>query len=110
MVQSIKEAIQRLEAITELNGKIAYDHFTTAQTLPFAAYKYDFETVGADDYNAVQMIDFTIELYSEIRDFSLEEKIIKAFIDVEIQSDSDYINEERMYQTTFNFTFPQKIS
>ena len=110
MVQSVKEVIQRIEAITGLNGKIAYDHFSTTQALPYAVYIYDFQTTGADDYNAVQMIDFTIELYSEIRDFSLEEKIIKAFIDVEIQSDSDYINEERMYQTTFNFTFPQKLS
>lgn len=110
MVHSVQEAIRRLEAIPELSNKIAYDHFTTAQTLPYAVYSYDFTTTGADDYNGVQMIDFTIELYSENRDFSLEEKIIKAFIDVKIQSDSDYINEERMYQTTFNFTFPQKIS
>ena len=110
MVQSVKEAISRIEAITELTGKVAYDHFTTAKQLPFAVYNYDFSTGGADDYNSVQYIDFTIELYSETRNFALEEKIIKTFIDVEIQLDSDYINEERMYQTTFNFTFPQKIS
>lgn len=110
MLCSVKEAIQRLEAIPELNGKIAYDHFTTEQVLPFAVYTYDFTTTGADDYHSVQMIDFTIELYSNTRLFALEEKIIKAFIDVEIDSDTDYLSDERMYETVFSFTFPQKLS
>lgn len=110
MIQSVKEAIQRIEAITELTGKVAYDHFSEAKQLPFAVYTYDFTTTGADDYNGVQMIDFSIELYSATRNFSLEEKIIKAFIDVQITSESDYISDERMYETTFSFTFPQKIS
>lgn len=110
MIYSIKEAITRLETLTELSGKIAFDHFTTEKTLPFACYLYDFDTSGADDYHGVQWIDFTIELYSATRNFSLEEKIIKAFIDVEIDSDTEYISDERMYQTVFNFTFPQKLS
>lgn len=110
MVHSVKEAIQRLEAITELYGKVAYDHFTTEKALPFAVYNYKFSTSGADDYHGTQWIDFIIELYSATRNFSLEEKIIKAFIDVEIDSDTEYISDERMYQTIFNFTFPQKLS
>ena len=110
MVHSVKEAIQRLEAIPELSNKIAYDHFTTAQTMPYAVYIYDFQSTGADDYNGVMMVDFSIELYSDIRLFSLEKKIIEAFVDVEIDSDTEYINDERMFQTVFNFTFPQKLS
>lgn len=110
MVKSISDAITRIEAITELTNKLVYDHFTTAQQLPFAAYTYDFSTSGADDYNGVQWVDFRLELYTENRDIALETKILKAFIDVEIQSDSDYIDSERMYMTAFNFTFPQKIS
>jgi hypothetical protein len=110
MVQSVKEAITRIEAITELTGKVAYDHFSEAKQLPFAVYAYDFSTTGADDYNGVQMIEFSLELYSETRNFSLEEKFLKAFVDVVIDSDTEYINEERMYQTVFKFTFPQKLS
>ena len=110
MVYSITEAITRLETLTELSGKIVYDHFSTAQVLPFACYLYDFDTSGADDYHGVQWIDFKLELYSEIRDFTLENKILKLFADIEINSDSEYLNDERMYITTFNFRFPQKLA
>lgn len=110
MIYSIREAITRLETITELSGKIVFDHFTTAQTLPFACYLYDFDTSGADDYHGIQWINFRLELYAEIRNFPLENKILKALSDVEITSDSDYLSDERMFITTFNFRFPQKIS
>lgn len=110
MIYSIKEAINRLETLTELSGKIVFDHFTTAQTLPFACYLYDFDTSGADDYHGIQWINFRLELYTEIRNIPLENKILKALSDVEITSDSDYLSDERMYITTFNFRFPQKIS
>ena len=110
MIYSIREAITRLETITELSGKIVFDHFTTAQTLPFACYLYDFDTSGADDYNGIQWIDFKLELYAENRDIALESKIIKLFVDNEISSDSEYLSDERMYITVFNFRFPQKIA
>ena len=110
MIHSIQEAIQRIEAISELTGKVVYDHFTTAQQLPFACYLYDFDTSGADDYHGIQRINFRLELYTEIRNFPLESKILKELSDVEITSDSDYLSDERMFITTFNFRFPQKIS
>ena len=110
MIYSIREAITRLETITELSGKIVFDHFTTAQTLPFACYLYDFDTSGADDYKGIQWIDFKLELYAENRDIALESKIIKLFADLEIDSDSKYLSDERMYITVFNFRFPQKIA
>lgn len=110
MIHSVKEAIQRIEAISELSGKLTYDHFTTPQQLPFACYLYTSDTSGADDYNGVQWISFRLELYAEVRDFALENKILKALSDVETASDSDYISDERMYLTTFDFRFPQKIS
>lgn len=110
MIYSIKEAIKRLETITELSGKIVYDHFTTAQTLPFACYLYDFDTSGADDYHGIQWIDFKLELYAETRDIALESKIIKLFADIEINSDSEYLSDDRMYITVFSFRFPQKLA
>lgn len=110
MIYSVLEAIQRIESISELNGKLAYDHFTEAKDLPFAAYNYDFDTSGADDYNGIQWINFRLELYSENRDITLEQKILKAFIDVELASDSNYIDTERMYMTAFVFRFPQKLT
>ena len=110
MVYNVKEAITRIELIPELTDKLTYDFFTgEAPKLPFAAYTYDFTTGGADDYYGVQYVEFKLELYSEIRDIALETKILNTFADVEITSDSEYLQDERMYITTFNFIFPQKL-
>ena len=110
MVHSVKEAITRLETLTELSGKVVYDHFTTAKTLPFACYLYNSDTSGADDYHGIQWIDFRLELYADPRDISLEEKVLKLFTDVEVDTDTEYLNSERMYITTFAFRFPQKLT
>ena len=110
MIHSIEEAIQRIESIIELTNKLAHDHFSTPQTLPFAVYKYDYDTDGADDYKGVTWIDFTLELYSDPRNIPLEHKILIAFDDTELKTSSDYIESERMYQTTFRFRFPYKLT
>ena len=110
MITSLDEAIKRIAYLDELNGKLAYDHFSTAQALPFACYTFDFDTGGADDYNGVQWINFTLELYADPRDIALERKILNSLDDVIIRSSSDYIESERMYQTTFRFRFPDKLT
>lgn len=110
MIQSTEEAIQRIDSILELKDKLAYDHFSTPQTLPFAVYTYDFHTDGADDYKGVTWIDFTLELYSDPRDIPLEHKILIVFDDMELKSSCVYIESERMYQTSFRFRFPQKLT
>lgn len=110
MIQSIEEVIERIETIPELKDKIVYDHFTTPQELPFSCYTYDFDTDGADDYKGVQWIDFRLELYSDPRDITLEGKILEVLSDVEISTDSGYIESERMYKTVFDFTFPHKLT
>lgn len=110
MIRSIEEVLARLETIIEIKDKLVYDHFTEPQQLPYAAYNYKFTTGGADDYKGVQWIQFTLELYSDTRDINLERKIITVFDDVEITSDGDYIETERMYMTTFSFMFPFKLT
>lgn len=110
MVYSIKEVIARVESLPELKDKFVFDHFTNVPKLPFAAYLYNYNTSGADDYNGVQYIDFRLELYTEKRDIELEQKLLQLFADVEISQDCDYLDSERMYMSTFNFTFPQKIT
>ena len=110
MITSLDEAIKRIAYLDELNGKLAYDHFTTAQALPFACYTFDFDTSGADDYNGVQWINFNLELYADPRDIVLERKILNTLDDVIIKSSCDYIESERMYLTTFRFRFPDKLT
>lgn len=110
MIRSIEEVLARLDTIIEIKDKLVYDHFTVPQELPFAAYTYDFATGGADDYKGIQWIDFTLELYTETRDINLERKIITVLDDVEITSSSVYIDTERMYDTSFRFRFPFKLT
>lgn len=110
MITSLDEAIKRIAYLDELNGKLAYDHFSTAQALPFACYTFDFDTSGADDYNGVQWINFNLELYADPRDIVLERKILNTLADVIVRSSCDYIESERMYQTTFRFRFPDKLT
>ena len=110
MITSLDEAIKRIAYLDELNGKLAYDHFSTAQALPFACYTFDFDTSGADDYNGVQWINFNLELYADPRDIVLERKILNTLADVIVRSSCDYIESERMYQTTFHFRFPDKLT
>ena len=110
MITSLDEAIKRIAYLDELNGKLAYDHFTTAQALPFACYTFDFDTSGADDYNGVQWINFNLELYADPRDIVLERKILNTLADVIVRSSCDYIESERMYVTTFRFRFPDKLT
>ena len=110
MITSIEEAIRRIVSVPELSSKLAYDHFSTPQALPFATYSFDFDTGGADDYSGVQWINFTLELYADPRDIALERKILNSLDDVIIRSSSDYIESERMYQTTFRFRFPDKLT
>lgn len=109
MIRSVTDVIAIIDDIPQLKDKIVYDHFTTDTALPFAAYTYDFATNGADDFKGVQWVNFNLELYSEIRDFQLEETILNLLSDVEITSDTTYLDSERMYMTTFSFTFPHKI-
>ena len=61
MVHSVQEAIRRIESIIELNDKIAYDHFTTPQTLPYAVYTYKCDSKGANDFKGI--IAFFIAYY-----------------------------------------------
>ena len=110
MIHSIEEAIQRIESLIELKDKLAYDHFSKPQNLPFACYTYDYDTDGADDYKGVTWIDFVLELYSDPRDIPLEHKILIAFDDTELKSSCEYIEAERMYQTAFRFRFPYKLT
>ena len=64
MIHSTEEAIQRIESILELQNKLAYDHFTTPQQLPFACYTYDFDTDGADDYKGAKATVWKLMFFS----------------------------------------------
>ena len=109
MINTIKAIPDRLDAIKKLKNKVAYNHFTEPQELPYAAYLVNRSSTGADDMHNLIQVNATIELYSENRDFALENEILKAFEDVEVDTMETYLDDEKMYMIEFTFTFFEKI-
>lgn len=108
MVSNIPDLIQRLET---LDLPIAYEAFQDEQELPFICYLIsDSDYKGSDDMILMAEREATVELYTAQRDFTLEEKLINALSDYgDISVHSEYIKEENMNLTYFDFSFVEKI-
>lgn len=109
MINKIKQIPERLLTVEGLGGKIAHNHFSEPQTLPFCVYDFSQNSQGADDLHNLLKTSVTVTLYQEVRNFDLEKDILKVFSDVEVNTYNDYISEEKMYMTEFNFEFFEKI-
>ena len=86
----------------------AYDHFTADDSPggpPFICFMYtDDADFKADDTNYQRITDLTLELYVDEPDFTKEAAIEAALAEaglVYARSGPDYIQNERMYQTTY---------
>lgn len=86
----------------------AYDHFTKDETPggpPFICFLYpDSDDFLADDGNYQGITDLTIELYADAPDFEKESAVEAALSNAGLvysRSGPNYIDNERMYQTTF---------
>lgn len=72
-----------------------------APSLPFVVYYFpNRDDVMADNENYVHVEDVIIELYTETRDFDLEDSF-EANIPFPYEKTVEYINSERMYRTTY---------
>lgn len=84
----------------------AYHHFpeNTGQAPPFICFYYpESRDFVADDSNYRKINALTIELYTDNKDFALEEKVEEMLIsnDLVYQRTEYYIDSERMYQITY---------
>lgn len=100
----------RKEIATMISGiglPYAYDHFTEADTPgapPFICFLYTGnDDFVADDANYVRIETLVIELYTDNVDFDLEDAISAALAknDLSFSMSRSYIDDEKMYQTTF---------
>lgn len=108
MMQYAAEIPERLLVVSGLQGKIAFNHFSEPQQLPYAAYDFQYSSDGADDMHSLLTCDVSIELYQKSRDFQLEKSIFKTFEDVTVSTYTEYIDDEKMYLTEFTFSFIEK--
>ena len=79
MITSIEEALRRIAYLDELRNKLAYDHFTTKQTLPFACYHFDFDTSGADDYNGEKEVELDGIKYGIYRTYEVDKDYVELY-------------------------------
>ena len=99
---------------TELNTLIesigvpsAYYQFTadTAQPTPFICFYFDGNAdLYADNRNYQKVAHLVIELYTDEKDFDLEERIETVLNDANIAYNrmESYIDSERLYMVTFD--------
>lgn len=84
----------------------AYSHFSRAtnQAPPFICYLYDTDDdFMADNANYVNIVPLVIELYTNVRDFDLEDRIkdVLRSNDLAWTLTPEYIDSEQMHMTTF---------
>ena len=88
---------------------VAYYQFTnnTAQPPPFICYYYtESDDVAADDTNYQKIRPLVIELYTDVKDFDLEETVETTLNEnglVYTRAETP-IDTERMYMVVFNTT------
>lgn len=105
MIYTIEEAVNRL---SEVFPRLAYDHFSEPQKLPFACYTFSMNNDGADDRKDIIWVDMDVEVYSDPRCIELEIKTLEILNDTEVETESVYIDDEKMYMTRFSFRFPYR--
>lgn len=84
---------------------IPYAYYTfpvdQAPPLPYCVYYFpNNNDVIADNRNYVRVVDIVIELYTENKDFALEDNIESKLL-YPYTKDVVYINSEKMYQITY---------
>ena len=100
-----------VKIIEEMGIPFAYDHFAEGESPapPFLCYLLP----GSDNFAAdgrvyYKMSEVRIELYTDFKDVSLEEKVT-AVLDnhgIFYEQSEVWIEEEKLYEVTFEFAMP----
>lgn len=100
-----------LQIIKEMGIPFAYDHFAAGESPdpPFLCYLLP----GSDNFAAdgrvyYKMSEVRIELYTDFKDMTLEEKVT-AVLDnhgIFYEQSEVWIEEEKLYEVAFEFAMP----
>lgn len=94
------------DMVQQIGLPAAYHHFTkaTAKEPPFICYYYpQNDDFSADNCNYVRINQLVIELYTDNKDFALEDALESVFTrnDMRFDKTEVYIDDEKMYMTTY---------
>lgn len=92
--------------IESIGLPFAYYQFpdSTPQTLPFICFIYDYDDVHADNSNYVGRVVLNIELYTENKDFDMENTVETVLREhgMSWAKESTYIDSEKMQMTNYS--------
>lgn len=100
-----------VKIIEEMDIPFAYDHFAEGESPdpPFLCYLLpDSDNFAADGRVYYKMSEVRIELYTDFKDVSLEEKVT-AVLDshgIFYEQSEVWIEEEKLYEVAFEFAMP----
>lgn len=100
-----------LQIIKEMDIPFAYDHFAEGESPdpPFLCYLLpSSDNFAADGRVYYKMSEVRIELYTDFKDVSLEEKVT-AVLDnhgIFYEQSEVWIEEEKLYEVAFEFAMP----
>ena len=100
-----------VKIIEEMGISFAYDHFAEGESPdpPFLCYLLPgSDNVAADGRVYYKMSEVRIELYTDFKDVSLEEKVT-AVLDnhgIFYEQSEVWIEEEKLYEVAFEFAMP----
>ena len=85
----------------------AYHHFDegSGQEPPFICFFYESSAdMYADDSNYQKIENLVVELYTDNKDFALEQRLESVLMDAGLtwSRDETYISTERMYEVVYN--------
>jgi hypothetical protein len=82
----------------------AYHHFpeSSGQQPPFICFYYSAsDNFRADNADYKRIDNLTVELYTDDKDFALEESVEAALSGLVWSKDEEYIDSEKMYMITY---------
>ena len=100
-----------VKIIEEMGIPFAYDHFAEGESPdpPFLCYLLpDSDNFAADGRVYYKMSEVRIELYTDFKDVSMEEKVT-AVLDnhgIFYEQSEVWIEEEKLYEVAFEFAMP----
>ncbi len=100
-----------VQIIKEMNIPFAYDHFAEGESPdpPFICYLLPgSDNFAADGKAFYKISEVRIELYTDFKDPSLEERVTTVLDEHGIfyATDEVWIEDEKLYEVTFEFEIP----
>lgn len=95
---------QLCEILKSLGYPVAYYEFKQPPTIPYIVYSESGATSYGDDFkNYIIRKTYAVELYTDKKSPQVEQQIEDALIFVEWTKNENYISDEKLIQTTYEF-------